>query len=407
MMIVRNHSTGSQAAQLMRYSRHKCTTFGCTAEVSFFSTGKGPDEVHLMFCPQDDLPLCDQLLGLARAYEETLALLGLDSNSAIFRRFFVADPACYLRSLESLTMGSCDLGDLCAISLVGQTPKPPAAVAMWAYHISDPEGPILKHRHEHGVTLIRKGVSHHWVTALVPRSGTTAYDQTYDVFRQYNEVLAANQMSLSDNVLRTWLFVDGIDSNYRGLVDARRDLFAQAGLVAETHFIASTGIEGRSLDGKSLITMDAWAATGLVEQQVRFLTAEKMLGPTHVYGATFERGTSVAYRDRKHVIISGTASIDHNGEIVHEHDVVGQLRRTLENIAAILRQAEATFDDIVHLIVYVRDPADREIITDRMRMRFPQTPMLVVLAHVCRPGWLVEVEGIAVVPTDDPSMPAF
>jgi len=34
-------------------------------------------------------------------------------------------------------------------------------------------------------------------------------------------------------------------------------------------------------------------------------------------------------------------------------------------------------------------------------------PVQVVVAPVCRPGWLVEVEGLAIIPASNPDLPPF
>ena len=119
------------------------------------------------------------------------------------------------------------------------------------------------------------------------------------------------------------------------------------------------------------------------------------------------RGVAVSYRDRKHVIISGTASIDSAGMIVHPGDMPRQLDRTLENVEALLRDGGATFQDVCVLIVYVRDPSDLGVAQRAIHERFGEAPMQVVVAPVCRPGWLIEVECQAIVPISNPVLPAF
>ena len=39
--------------------------------------------------------------------------------------------------------------------------------------------------------------------------------------------------------------------------------------------------------------------------------------------------------------------------------------------------------------------------------RFPDLPLIIVQGAVCRPQWLVEVEGIAIAENDDMAMPRF
>jgi len=106
----------------------------------------------------------------------------------------------------------------------------------------------------------------------------------------------------------------------------------------------------------------------------------------------------LAYRDRKHIFISGTASIDHNGNILYPGDVMRQLDRTLENVEVLLKHAGAGFKDMGVLIVYVRDPGDFENVQKHTRERFGNMPIEIIMAPVCRPGWLIEVEGQAIIP---------
>lgn len=60
-----------------------------------------------------------------------------------------------------------------------------------------------------------------------------------------------------------------------------------------------------------------------------------------------------------------------------------------------------------HVIVYVRDPTDHAWIARNVRPRVGGAPCQVVLAQVCRPGWLVEIEGMACMPHNVPDLPEF
>ena len=98
--------------------------------------------------------------------------------------------------------------------------------------------------------------------------------------------------------------------NYAGVIKGRKEEFVCLGLTENTHYLASTGIQGQIADSRSLVLLDAYAVDGLQAGQIRFLHAPEYLNPTYEYGVTFERGTAVEYGDRKHIFVSGTASID-------------------------------------------------------------------------------------------------
>ena len=133
--------------------------------------------------------------------------------------------------------------------------------------------------------------------------------------------------------------------------------------------------------------MDAYTVDGLQPEQIRFLYAPTHLNPTYEYGVTFERGTAVSYGDRKHIFLSGTASIDRYGEIVHPGNVIKQSERMIENITALLNEAGADLNDIMQAIVYIRDTADFARVEQYMKANHPDIPYLIVRAPVCRPGW--------------------
>ena len=46
-------------------------------------------------------------------------------------------------------------------------------------------------------------------------------------------------------------------------------------------------------------------------------------------------------------------------------------------------------------IVYIRDAGDYRVVNRLFEERFPEVPKVIVVAAVCRPGWLVEMECIA------------
>ena len=84
-----------------------------------------------------------------------------------------------------------------------------------------------------------------------------------------------------------------------------------------------------------------------------------------------------------------------------------QLQRTLQNVEVLLKQANATFRDLSVIIAYVRNFGDLDEVRRRLKEQFGDIPTQVIVAPVCRPGWLVEVEGQAIVPITRPEFPAF
>lgn len=224
---------------------------------------------------------------------------------------------------------------------------------------------------------------------------TSSYEQTMKLLEVYEEQLIKRDCTIEQNCIRTWFFVRDVDVNYQGVVDARKENFLQHGLNNTTHYIASTGIEGCTSNPQVKVMLNTYTIRGLENEQIQFLYAKDYLSPTYDYGVTFERGVRVKFGDRSKVFISGTASIDSKGAIVYPFDVEKQVQRTWVNVSALLKEAECTFDDLVQIIVYLRDIADFQLVKKMYHDKFPNVPKLIVLAPVCRPGWLIEMECIA------------
>ena len=322
---------------------------------------------------------------------------------AVFFCRDIAGHADVLRASPFSNPGNSDA--VCAVSWVGQPPAEPAHVALWSYSLHSAVQKLDKHMADSTLTIVRGALGHHWTTALTSPQPTAIFDQTLGVFSVYEAKLLDRELSLAENVLRTWLFVRDIDANYADLVCARRELFAQRGMTPDTHYIASTGIEGTPTDPAARLTMDAYAVSGLLSEQIEYIRVPEQLCPTSDYGVTFERATAVSYRDRKHVLVSGTASIDAQGQMLHIGDVRAQVDRTLENIAALLHEAGAAVSDLSILIAYVRNASDAETVRQSVRARVGNAPLLVVHGAVCRPEWLVEIEGQAIVTSHNPALP--
>lgn len=151
-------------------------------------------------------------------------------------------------------------------------------------------------------------------------------------------------MTLIDNTIKTWIYIRDIDNHYKGMIESRKAFFMEQGLTPETRYIASTGIGGISKEMDSIISLDDLSISKLKPEQIVPIDALENLAPTIKYGVTFERGILVRFGDRSHLYISGTASIDKNGKVLHISDVKRQTQRT----ACSRELSVATFDCTPH-----------------------------------------------------------
>ncbi len=368
-------------------------------EINSFQAEGGVSEHHLMIhVTEAKLSFAEQLKALFEAYDSVLAHQ-LQGAHSVFKRYFLSDAANQANTLLAMNTEGAE----CAVSVVQQAPLNGTKVALWCYLIDGVVGRMLPD----GMYEVRHGAYRDlWSVGNLNQAANSEY-QTRLLLSDYVVKLNEQGLRLADHCVRTWFFVQDIDRNYAGVVKARNEVFLTQNLTSETHFIASTGIGGGNPQVESLVLMDAYAVDGLQPGQMHYLYARTHLNPTYEYGVSFERGTYVDYGDRRKVYISGTASINNKGEILYEGDIRQQTTRMLENVEMLLKEADCSYDDVDQMTVYLRDPADYEVVKEMYDERFPSTPKVLVNAFVCRPGWLIEMECMATKRISNQAFAAF
>lgn len=364
-----------------------------------YEVPEGVSEYHAMLrITNHRLTFKEQVDCLMEAYDQ-LMQGEMKGAVAVFKRFFVSDAANQANYLQALHAERSD----CALSIIEQPPLDGTKIALWVYIQRGVQTKALAN----GIYEVKHGAYRHlWMAGACNQASNSEYQMRL-LFNDYVMQLLENGCCLADNCIRTWIFVQNVDVNYAGVVKARNEVFATQNLTDKTHFIASTGIAGRHANPKVLVQMDAYAVEGIDKEQIHYLYAPTHLNPTYEYGVSFERGTYVDYGDRRQVFISGTASINNKGEIMYPGDIRQQTLRMWENVETLLKEAECTFEHVAHLLAYLRDIADYTIVREMFEERFPNIPKVYLLAPVCRPGWLVEMECMAVKSISDGRYPAF
>lgn len=367
------------------------------AEVFSF-TGHGEvTEYHVMIHAKAcGLTFQQQLDAVLDGYEQLKATT-MNGATAVLKRYFLSDIA---NQADDVLLA--DASD-CAKSIIGQAPLDGSKIGLWVYLLTN----VGSRQLASGLYEVSHGNFRHLWNASAHNTAQNSEYQTRLLFNEYVMQLAQEGCTLADNCIRTWLFVNDVDVNYAGVVAARNKVFFTQGLTENTHYIASTGIGGRAFDPKVLTQMDNYSIAGIKKEQVHYLYAPTHLNRTSDYGVSFERGTTIDYGDRRHVIISGTASINNKGQIEHPKDIVKQTHRMWDNVEALLKEAGSSYDEVGVMIVYIRDVADYETVNNLYEERFPNYPRIIVHAPVCRSGWLIEMEVMAVKEQTIDGLPSF
>lgn len=346
---------------------------------------------------------------LERLYQAELRLLNeprLEGARPVFKRYFLSDAANQQPIIEAHR--SAAVANV-AISMIQQPPLDGSKVALWMYLVKDAEVCCR----DGFMVVAHNGYSHLYQWGLVEPSGDS-FQQTKCLLENYESALSEMgaalgdpQASIARNCVRTWFYVRDVDIQYAGMVKARKENFMAQGLTEKTHYIASTGIGGVPADQHAIVQLGTYALLGFESEQQRYLYAPTHLNPTYEYGVTFERGVVMEYGDRAQVLISGTASINNKGEVMHVGDIARQTDRMIENVGVLLAEGHADFADVMQIVVYLRDMADYEVVKAKFDERLADIPKVFTLAPVCRPTWLVEMECIAVPARQNPQYRNF
>ena len=265
----------------------------------------------------------------------------------------------------------------------------------------------------HGATWVYLADVHPMTAA-----GSTC-DRSLSAFRAAGKRLNSAGWQF-DEVIRTWLYLGNITGaegqtyRYLGLNRARADFYRNlkfgAGLVPRAWsgpvFPASTGIGASGND--VAIGCIALRANG---PGVALFPLENPLQTSaydyaHQYGTEtpkFARAMAIATGQLVTTFISGTASITAS-ESRHHDSVEQQTHQSIENIEALIASDSfgrhglgglgATLDDLAVARVYVKRQEDYDAVRAICRARLGELPTIYVVADICRPELLVEIEGI-------------
>jgi len=198
------------------------------------------------------------------------------------------------------------------------------------------------------------------------------------------------------SVARTWLWLGDILAWYDTFNAVRNRFFTECGLIdpetQDRHLPASTGI-GVGPAGEAECALDVVAMVG-PKVDIRYYRAAGMQQSAYNYGSAFSRMASAVTPAGTCVYVSGTAAIDEAGATMHVGDAPAQVKVTVDNVRACLRDLKCTDDDVVHAIAYSKTPEVQALFDAEYAARMPW-PCVSVLSDVCRDDLLFEMEATA------------
>jgi enamine deaminase RidA (YjgF/YER057c/UK114 family) len=196
------------------------------------------------------------------------------------------------------------------------------------------------------------------------------------------------------DVPRTWMWLGNILSWYDGFNKVRNQFFAERGLIgagSRQQMPASTGI-GLGLAGEQC-GMDL---TAVLEegQAIEFLPVIGKQQCALDYGSAFSRASRAGSPAGKTVFVSGTASIDDKGATTHIGNAKMQIKTTIDNVKAVLRDMSCDDRDVVAAIAYCKSK-DIEEVFEAFKNRL-NWPWITAVCDICRDDLLFEIEATAI-----------
>ena len=248
-----------------------------------------------------------------------------------------------------------------------------------------------------GMTYQDGEAAYCWLGGLLPADNKARRsEQTQSLFERMEEALSQAQMTFCDTV-RTWLFLDNLLDWYDDFNEVRTAFFNSRG-VFDRRVPASTGIGAANPAGAALAAA-ALAVKPLSDGVTITPQPSPLQCPAMSYRSSFSRAMEIAYPDRRHLYISGTASIAPDGRSLHLGDVDKQIDLTMRVVEALLKSRQMEWSDVVRAIAYFKDMSDSPRLARYCRQHnIPAFPTAFSHAVVCRDDLLFEIELDAVVP---------
>jgi enamine deaminase RidA (YjgF/YER057c/UK114 family) len=282
---------------------------------------------------------------------------------------------------------------LTGVQLWGVVGRPDAAVSVRTVHASN--GVSGRLMESPGQRLLHLGAVP-GISAREPSGGVA--EQAARMFAQAEAGLAEYGFGF-DQVARTWIYLGRLLDWY-GEFNRVRTAFLRergfGGAATDAAFPASTGIQGTSGAGECV--MDLLAVDGPGLRVTPVVDTSRQHRPI-AYGSSFSRGMVLGGDADRTVFVSGTASIDACGQTLYCWQRESQVVETLLSIAALLEDQGGSLRDIVSATLFCKDRQTLEIYRRLHRqLGIPRFPTIPVLADVCRPELMVEIEAMASLP---------
>lgn len=339
---------------------------------------------------------------LERQCADILGMIGNEYITASIVYFFEASDEETYRSndhiLHSTTISV--LKDCPLVSYVSQRPMVGRLVAEILYIKGTPK----VERYEDYLVLHSGGCDELLTQGIHFPMGGDIGQQSIQVFDRIGNILDSELFTVSD-IVRQWNYIEHITAvndgiqNYQMFNDARSDFYAAAEW--SNGYPAATGI-GCDAGGVMVVVYAVRGFRGAdmpIDNPLQ-IPAHRYSGKVLASGKEIVRSTPKFERGRllgDTVFVSGTAAI--KGESSEFSDDPGvQALEAIDVVEHLVEPSNISPDcsgfSFELMRVYVRRPQDMETVRDVFTSHFGNVPIHFLVADICRPELLLELEGV-------------
>ncbi len=383
----------------------------------------------LCFFPVTGSTLSEKLADCYRQFTESSLKNAGTKNSIVKQTIFIATRSSteYFQSKQKLLVCATNFfGVLPPTSILAQTPENESlAVEFVLVDGLNSDDIFHKRNDESSWLVIQRGAAKILIASGLGEENTEAgniFFRSETAFRQLHHILTEEGMEFSD-IIRQWNYIEQItetldqhnspSQHYQIFNDVRSKYYQLSDF--KNGFPAATGI-GMDFGG---IIIDAIAVRFEEENSIGALKSPVQLD-AYTYSKEvlaennamcdfcrttpkFERAKILTVSGRKWILISGTAAI--SGQVSDDQfSAEHQTEMTIKNILRLISMENIEKHGIISdekaniqsLRVYVKYKKDIPEVKAVCMRYFPELPVIYVVADICRPELLVEIEGLAV-----------
>jgi len=382
------------------------------------------DLYHNCFSPKIGGSLCDQLTNCYQQLAEYSDSEGYTKQSIIKQTIFisVSGNLKYYQSKQKLLVCAKDFFDeLPPTSILAQSPSSSSLVLEVVLVEKLQSNEILhKHNDESSWIIFQRGETKMLIAAGLCDTieQSDILHQSNEAFRLLNKILTEEKMEFSD-IVRQWNYIEQITKNgnfnsqhYQIFNDVRTKFYQLSEF--KNGFPAATGIgidcggiiidiiavkfnnDSTVISIKSPVQLDAY------KYSKDLLAENNSINELSRTTPKFERAKILNTPENKIIFISGTAAIS-GQESTSSLSVELQTEMTIQNMLSLIsvaniekhgiRNVEKTSFNYVR--VYVKYKKDMKPVIAICLKYFSHIPIVYVVADICRPELLVEIEAQA------------